>query len=164
MAFNALNAGVSVYALGGLGEVGKNTYCVESDKTLMMIDAGVKFPEEDLPGVYYVIPDYSHLKNNQKKLKALVITHGHLDHIGALSYVMEPLGNPPIYTMEFGAVLIKKRHEEYPHLPELNIKIVEKDDGSIPISEDFKILDIKIEKKKIAITRNSGGGKEAAIH
>src|SRR5690606_15694864 len=63
----------------------------------------------------------------------------HLDHIGALSFVMESLGNPPIYTMEFGALLIKKRHEEYPHLPELDIKIIEKDDGSIPVSDDLKV-------------------------
>ena len=67
MAFNPGQEGVSIFALGGLGEVGKNTYCVESEKTLIMIDAGVRFPEEDLPGVDYVIPDYSHIKNNQRK-------------------------------------------------------------------------------------------------
>ena len=71
MAFNTKTMPVSVYALGGLGEVGKNTYCIENEKTLIMIDAGVRFPEEDLPGVDYVIPDYTHLKNNRSKIKAL---------------------------------------------------------------------------------------------
>ena len=61
---------ISIYALGGLGEVGKNTYCIENEKTLIIIDAGVKFPEAGLPGVDYVIPDYTHLKNNRAKINA----------------------------------------------------------------------------------------------
>jgi ribonuclease J len=112
---------------------------LEYKDQIIVVDAGFQFSDEDTPGIDFMIPNTKYLEERKHMIKALVVTHGHLDHIGALSYVMEPLGNPPIYTMEFGAVLIKKRHEEYPHLPELNIKIVEKDDGSIPISDDFKI-------------------------
>jgi ribonuclease J len=137
MAFNALNAGVSVYALGGLGEVGKNTYCVESDKTLMMIDAGVKFPEEDLPGVDYVIPDYSHLKNNQKKLKALVITHGHEDHIGGIPFLVQHVFIPVIYAPRLAAAFI--RHKLKDNRIKEPVKIVEYDENTVLNIGEFKI-------------------------
>jgi ribonuclease J len=137
MAFNALNNGVSVYALGGLGEVGKNTYCVESDKTLMMIDAGVRFPEEDLPGVDYVIPDYSHLKNNQKKLKALVITHGHEDHIGGIPFLVQHVFVPVIYAPRLAAAFI--RHKLQDNRIKEPVKIVEYDENTILNIGEFKI-------------------------
>ena len=79
---------ISIYALGGLCEVGKNTYCIESENSLIIIDAGVLFPGADLPGVDYVIPDYSKLKNSRQKVKALFITHGHEDHIGAIPFLL----------------------------------------------------------------------------
>jgi ribonuclease J len=137
MAFNALNAGVSVYALGGLGEVGKNTYCVESDKTIMMIDAGVKFPEEDLPGVDYVIPDYSHLKNNQKKLKALVITHGHEDHIGGIPFLVQHVFIPVIYAPRLAAAFI--RHKLQDNRIKEPVKIIEYDENTVLNIGEFKI-------------------------
>ena len=77
---------ISIYALGGLCEVGKNTYCIESENSLIIIDAGVLFPGSDLPGVDYVIPDYQKLKNSRQKVKALFITHGHEDHIGGIPF------------------------------------------------------------------------------
>jgi ribonuclease J len=137
MAFNSFNSGVSVYALGGLGEVGKNTYCVESDQTLVMIDAGVRFPEEDLPGVDYVIPDYSHLKNNQRKLKALVITHGHEDHIGGVPFLVQHVYIPVIYAPRLAAAFI--RHKLQDNRIKEPVKIVEYDENTILTIGEFTL-------------------------
>ena len=103
---------ISIYALGGLCEVGKNTYCIESDDSLIIIDAGVRFPGVNFPGVNYVIPDYQKLKSSQQKLKALIITHGHEDHIGAIPFLVQSVHIPVIYAPKLAAALIKKKLEE----------------------------------------------------
>ncbi|HZJ89902.1 MAG TPA: ribonuclease J [Bacilli bacterium] len=98
---------VSVYALGGLGEVGKNMYVIEDEKSLVIFDAGVLFPEQGLPGIDYVIPDFSHLVTNSRKIKALVITHGHEDHIGAIPFLIQSVHIPIIYAPPLAAQLIR---------------------------------------------------------
>ncbi len=98
---------VSIYALGGLGEVGKNMYIVEDEKTLLIFDAGVLFPEQGLPGIDYVIPDFSHLVTNVRKIKALIITHGHEDHIGAIPFLIQSVHIPIIYAPPLAAQLIR---------------------------------------------------------
>ena len=103
---------ISIYALGGLCEVGKNTYCIESENSLIIIDAGVLFPGADLPGVDYVIPDYQKLKNSRQKVKALFITHGHEDHIGAIPFLLQSIHIPVIYAPRLAIQLIKHKLED----------------------------------------------------
>ena len=132
-----ISSSVQIYALGGLGEVGKNTYCVENDNSILIIDAGIKFPEEDYPGVDYVIPDYSHLKENQSKIKALIITHGHEDHIGAIPFLLMQINIPVIYASKLAMALINNKLEDH-HLTRL-VKVVEYNDDTIIHAGDFSI-------------------------
>src|SRR5574344_774469 len=104
---------VNVFALGGLGEVGKNTYCFETDRSLILVDAGVRFPEANLPGVDYVIPDYSYLKSNRSKIKALFITHGHEDHIGGIPFLLRSVHIPKGYASGLAVSLIKNKMSEF---------------------------------------------------
>ena len=98
-----------VFALGGLGEVGKNMYCLMHNDEIVIIDCGVIFPEEELRGIDYVLPDFTFLKNNEKKIKTLVITHGHEDHIGAIPFLLQNVNIPSIYAPNQAYALIKKK-------------------------------------------------------
>ena len=128
---------IKIYALGGLGEVGKNTYCVESINDLVIIDAGVKFPEEDLVGVDYVIPDYTHLKDNNNKIRGLFITHGHEDHIGAIPFIIKSINIPVIYAPKLACALIRQKLED--KKIKTNVKIVEYDENSVIQAGEFTI-------------------------
>ncbi|MGM9858257.1 MAG: ribonuclease J [Bacilli bacterium] len=134
MAPNLIKTPISIYALGGLGEVGKNTYCIESEKSIIIIDAGVKFPDADLPGIDYVIPDYSHLKKNRGKIKALFITHGHEDHIGGIPFLVQNVHIPVIYAPKLAASLIKNKIQESRIREPVNV-VEYKEDDVISIAE-----------------------------
>ena len=101
-----------IVALGGLGEVGKNMYAFMHKNELYIIDAGVMFPEEELLGVDYVIQDTSFLKENEDKIKGLIITHGHEDHIGGISFLIQNVKIPKIYAPKIAIDLINKKLED----------------------------------------------------
>lgn len=99
--------------LGGLDEVGKNMMVFEYADDIVIVDMGFQFPEEDMLGVDYVIPDISYLTNKAHKIRGILLTHGHLDHIGAIPYLLPKLGFPPIYSAKLTIGLVKKRLEEF---------------------------------------------------
>ncbi len=101
------------YILGGLNEVGKNCTAIECGDDIIVVDMGLAFPDDEMLGVDFVIPDTTFLEKNKKRIRGVVITHGHLDHIGALQHVMPKIGFPPMYMTRFCAGLVKKRIEEY---------------------------------------------------
>ena len=109
---NSDNGETLVCALGGLGEVGKNMYVVMHEDELFIIDCGVMFPEDDLLGIDYVLADYSILKNMQDKIKGLIITHGHEDHIGGIPFLLQHIEIPVIYTPNIAGKLIKNKLSE----------------------------------------------------
>ena len=140
-AYNGVNYDVKqdtlVYALGGLGEVGKNMYCFEQDDEIIIIDSGIKFPDDDLLGVEYVIPDYTHLIKNQDKIKALIITHGHEDHIGGIPFLLMACKISKIYAPRFAKALIEKKLSE--RRRNFNTKIIEINDESRVETKYFKV-------------------------
>jgi ribonuclease J len=133
---------VHIYALGGLQEVGKNTYCIENDDTLIMIDAGVIFPDESVLGIDYIIPDYTHLRNVRSKIKALFITHGHEDHIGAIPYLLQNVNIPVIYAPKLALALIKNKLEESHQSS--RTKLVEFTEDSVIKIDDFVVQGFRV--------------------
>ncbi len=118
---------VRIVPLGGVEEVGKNMIIVETKDDIIIFDAGFQFvsSESDAPGVNYILPNTQYLEERKDKIRGLVITHGHLDHIGGIPFLIERIGNPPIYTRYLTSLMILKRQEEFPHLPKVNMNVVE---------------------------------------
>ncbi len=107
----SLKEHLSFIPLGGVGEIGKNMYVLEYCDEIIVIDCGLKFPDSELPGIDYIVPDISYLETNKKKIHAIIITHGHEDHIGALPYVLPKL-NIPVYATKLTIGFIKSKFQE----------------------------------------------------
>lgn len=113
-----------IIPIGGLDEVGKNTMIFEYEDAIFLVDLGFQFPEADMLGVDYVIPDINYLKDKVDKIKGIVVTHGHLDHIGGIPYLLNKLGNPPIYAGRLTMGLIQKQLEEHGLLQSARLNVV----------------------------------------
>lgn len=120
------NGNTQVFALGGLGEVGKNMYVIMHNNEIIIIDSGVMFPKDELLGIDYVIPDYTFLKQNETKIKALIITHGHEDHIGGIPFLLQSVNIPVIYAPNQATELIKRKIEER-SIPFKGLKVINGD-------------------------------------
>ena len=129
---------IRIVPLGGVEEIGKNMTAFEFGDDIIVVDAGFQFSEEDTPGIDYILPNTKYLEDRKGKIRAVLITHGHLDHIGAIPYLMDKIGNPPIYARNFTALMIKKRQEEFPHVSPLDLRVVEKGErvkiGGMPVT------------------------------
>lgn len=119
---------IRIINLGGVEEIGRNMSCIEYNDSIVIVDCGFQFSESTTPGIECILPNTRYLEENKHKIKGMLITHGHLDHIGAIPYILPRIGNPKIYARQFTALMIKKRHEEFPHLEPINMEIVETED------------------------------------
>lgn len=117
-----------VIPLGGLEEVGANMMAYEFGDDIIIVDAGFAFPDDTTPGIDYIIPETKYLEDKKKNIRGLFVTHGHMDHIGAIPYLLAKLGDPPIYTMKLSASMIKKRLEEFNLVGRAKINVVGLDD------------------------------------
>ena len=120
---NINNSKLRIIPLGGLEQIGMNITAFEFEDSIVVVDCGLSFPEDDMLGIDLVIPDITYLKNNAHKVKGFVITHGHEDHIGALPYVLKEL-NVPVYATRLTIALIEHKHKEHNLLKSVKTKVV----------------------------------------
>jgi ribonuclease J len=118
---------VRIVPLGGVEEIGRNMTAIEVGNDIYILDAGFQFKEDETPGIDYILPNTSYLEENRDKVRGLLISHGHLDHIGGIPYIMDRIGNPMIYTRKLTGKMIQKRQEEFAGAPVV-IREVEKDE------------------------------------
>jgi len=124
-------------ALGGLEEIGRNMSFFEYDDEIIIVDVGIQFPEEETPGIDYIIPNVSSLEPKKKNIKAIIVTHAHFDHLGSIPYIIGKIGNPPIYTTALTREIILKRQSEFTNAPKLDVRIV-KDKDIVRLSKYFE--------------------------
>ncbi len=127
---------LKVYALGGLEEIGRNCTVFECGADIVIVDIGMMFPEEGMPGIDYIIPNISCLQGKEKNIRGVILTHGHMDHIGGLPLIINRLGNPLILTAPLTAGIVRKRQEEFGGSKSLRIQLVT-DNTKIALGRHF---------------------------
>ncbi len=137
------SSSLRVMVLGGLEEVGRNMTVIECNKEIIIIDMGLQFPEENMPGIDYIIPNIQYLRDKKDWIKGAIITHGHYDHIGAIPHIMGDLGNPPMFMGKMTAGLVRKRQEEYRTSPTLKIKEID-DKETIKFGNSFSVEFLRV--------------------
>jgi ribonuclease J len=128
---------IRIIHLGGVEEIGRNMSMIEYKDSILIVDCGVQFTERHTPGIDFILPNTRYLEENKHKIKGVLVTHGHLDHIGAIPYIMPRIGYPQLYARLFTSLMIRKRQEEFPHLQPLTINVIEKGD-SVTLG-DFRV-------------------------
>lgn len=116
-----------IAVMGGCEEVGRNMTLLEYGNDIILIDCGLQFPEEEMPGIDYIIPNISYLKGKEKNIRGMIITHAHLDHIGGIPHIATALHNPPIYSARLTLGIITKRQDDFPQAPKLDLREVDID-------------------------------------
>ncbi len=132
-----------VAVVGGAEEVGRNMTMIEYDKEIIIIDMGLQFPEEDMPGIDYIIPNISYFEGKEDQIKGVVITHGHMDHIGGIPHIMGKLGNPPMFMGKLTAGLVRKRCDEYKSCPKLAISEIN-EESKIRLGQHFRLEFLRV--------------------
>lgn len=119
---------LKIVPLSGFEEVGRNMMYLEWNRNIIIIDIGLRFPEEDTPGIDFIIPNITALRGREKDILGIFITHGHMDHMGAVPYLIAQLGNPPIFTTPLTQAMILRRQDDFPHTPKLEVHTIRKDE------------------------------------
>ncbi len=135
---------VRIIPMSGVEQIGRNMTIVETKDDILIFDIGFQFvsPESNAPGVDYILPNTQYLEERKQKIRGLIVTHGHLDHIGGIPFVMERIGNPPIYTQFLTSLMIQKRQAEFPHLEPVVMHVIKEGDSFVVGSTKVKTFPV----------------------
>lgn len=147
--------GLKIVHMGGLGEVGRNMSAIQYDDEIILIDAGVRFPREDMPGIDFIIPNVGYLDDKKHMVKAMFFTHGHMDHIGALPFIRDKIGDPDMYAAPLTKAILLKRQDDFKYQKPLEI-------NEIKAGEEVKISD-KLTVKVLRINHSIPDDLEIVI-
>ncbi len=135
--------GLKIVHFGGLGEVGRNMSAIQYDDEIILIDAGVRFGDEKIPGIDFIIPNADYLQDKKDMVKAMFFTHGHMDHIGALPFVLDKIGDPDFYAAPLTKAILMKRLDEFKDRRPVDINVIQPGD-EIKISDKLSVKVLRI--------------------